>query len=202
MSRVISIGVALGLPVLPAALPAQDRSAEEEGRMGGLHRRFERPAHEDLAEVRSRTGATLAPFTTDGCSGGMSASWELLAREFPSLAEDIGQKPPWAECCVIHDRAYHEGGSDPDPDASYDARLQADRQLEACVTGWDDAEAARLRARHGLDRDDWTRLMALTAGSMYLAVRAGGGPCTGLPWRWGYGWPDCGWFADDPSPSD
>jgi len=23
-------------------------------------------------------------------------------------------------------------------------------------------------------------------------VRVAGGPCTGLDWRWGYGWPDCG----------
>ena len=26
---------------------------------------------------------------------------------------------------------------------------------------------------------------------MYRAVRIGGIPCSGLPWRWGYGWPEC-----------
>jgi hypothetical protein len=29
------------------------------------------------------------------------------------------------------------------------------------------------------------------ADLMYRAVRVGGIPCTGLPWRWGYGWPEC-----------
>jgi len=29
------------------------------------------------------------------------------------------------------------------------------------------------------------------AESMYTAVRLGGMPCTGLAWRWGYGWPAC-----------
>jgi hypothetical protein len=29
------------------------------------------------------------------------------------------------------------------------------------------------------------------ADLMYRAVRLGGIPCSGLPWRWGYGWPAC-----------
>ena len=29
------------------------------------------------------------------------------------------------------------------------------------------------------------------ASLMYRAVRLGGIPCSGLPWRWGYGWPEC-----------
>ena len=29
------------------------------------------------------------------------------------------------------------------------------------------------------------------ADLMYRAVRIGGVPCTGLPWPWDYGWPEC-----------
>lgn len=41
------------------------------------------------------------PFTTDGCSAGMSAGWKLL----------FGQLPPWQGHCVAHDRLYWAGGS-------------------------------------------------------------------------------------------
>ena len=29
------------------------------------------------------------------------------------------------------------------------------------------------------------------AAAMFHSVRLGGGPCSGLPWRWGYGYPQC-----------
>ena len=35
-------------------------------------------------------------------------------------------------------------------------------------------------------------LYAAIAELMYSAVRIGGIPCSTLPWRWGYGWPECG----------
>ena len=31
----------------------------------------------------------------------------------------------------------------------------------------------------------------MTAELMFYAVRIGGGPCSGLAWRWGHGWPPC-----------
>lgn len=40
------------------------------------------------------------PFTTDGCSGGMSWAW----RRF------IGHPPPWEGACIEHDKAYWLGG--------------------------------------------------------------------------------------------
>lgn len=43
----------------------------------------------------------LKPFTTDGCSGGMSFLWKKV----------LGRVPPWEEECIEHDRAYHRGGS-------------------------------------------------------------------------------------------
>lgn len=41
------------------------------------------------------------PFTTDGCSGGMTWAWQVLT----------GDDPPWQGLCVEHDRAYWAGGT-------------------------------------------------------------------------------------------
>lgn len=41
------------------------------------------------------------PFTSDGCSGGMSWLWRFL----------VCGNPPWEGDCVAHDRAYWEGGT-------------------------------------------------------------------------------------------
>jgi hypothetical protein len=38
------------------------------------------------------------------------------------------------------------------------------------------------------------------AGLVYRAVRAGGVPCSTLPWRWGYGWPKCFLARDKGAP--
>jgi len=40
------------------------------------------------------------PFTTDGCSGGMSWFWRTFLRH----------PPPWEGACIEHDRAYWAGG--------------------------------------------------------------------------------------------
>ena len=56
------------------------------------------------------------PFTTDGCSGGMSWSWRKLT----------GADLPWRACCVNHDREYWLGGTKGD-------RLKADRRMRRCV---------------------------------------------------------------------
>ena len=42
----------------------------------------------------------MKPFTTDGCSGGMSIIWRFIS----------GHNPPWEGACIIHDRAYWMGG--------------------------------------------------------------------------------------------
>ena len=53
-----------------------------------------------------------------------------------------------------------------------------------------------------MHRDEFAREFALSPEAiernfvivgalMYRAVRVGGIPCTDLPWRWGYGWPQC-----------
>jgi hypothetical protein len=32
---------------------------------------------------------------------------------------------------------------------------------------------------------------AAIADAIFAAVRLGGAPCSGLSWRWGYGFPNC-----------
>ena len=56
------------------------------------------------------------PFTTDGCSGGLSWYWRLLHRK----------APPWEKLCVEHERAYHAGGTRA-------ARCIADQDLFAAM---------------------------------------------------------------------
>jgi hypothetical protein len=61
------------------------------------------------------------PFTTDGCSGGMSWFWRTFFR----------REPPWEGACVEHDKAYWQGGCSL-------SRFKADAALGAAVhaKGW------------------------------------------------------------------
>lgn len=68
----------------------------------------------------------------------------------------------WCDCCLAHDLAYWRGGTEAQ-------RLDADRELRACV--------ARKTGNHAL------------AETMFVGVRAGGGPQLRTPFRWGYAWP-------------
>lgn len=178
------LGLALAAPVMAQEQPS------------GLIARAELRAHGWLEMQRTREGAELAPFTTDGCSGGMSATWSMVAALFPEFAEVHMETPPWEGCCVAHDRAYHLGGEDPAPDASYDARLTADEMLRQCVRDTAELRREQLKQEYGLTDQRIDQAYDLISASMFDAVRTGGGPCSGLPWRWGYGWPQCGLFAD------
>lgn len=90
---------------------------------------------------------TLQPFTSDGCS------------RFPNGTP--WQNELWLACCTAHDRAYWKGGT-------YQERLDADRELEACVARVGEPEVALL---------------------MLAGVRVGGSPFFPTTFRWGYGWP-------------
>lgn len=90
---------------------------------------------------------TLQPFTSDGCS------------RFPNGTP--WQNELWLACCIAHDRAYWRGGT-------YQERLDADRELEACVARVGEPEVALL---------------------MLAGVRVGGSPFFPTAFRWGYGWP-------------
>lgn len=89
----------------------------------------------------------LSDFSSDGCS--------LFPDSSLINADD------WCECCLEHDIAYWQGGTE-------DERLAADEALRDCV----------------LDRSGDARL----AEAMYLGVRMGGSPYFKNWYRWGYGW--------------
>ena len=88
----------------------------------------------------------LKPFTTDGCS-----LWIDGTPEKPNL---------WRHCCVAHDLAYWQGGSE-------SQRKAADQAIEACVT---QAQGAGM------------------GQYIYTNVRWGGSPFWPSYYRWGYGW--------------
>lgn len=89
----------------------------------------------------------LQPFTSDGCSA------------FPDGT--YWQNKLWLKCCKAHDFAYWQGGT-------YQQRLDADKELEACVAKVGEPEIALL---------------------MLAGVRVGGTPFLPTTFRWGYGWP-------------
>ncbi len=138
-----------------------------------------------LAEVQRQPANHLVPFTTDGCSGGMSAGWEHMAQLFPRLGATVGEQPPWEACCVAHDHAYWRGNG------GYQARLAADRALRRCVVASAAQHAPLLAARMEVPTGAVADAFVGAADLMYAAVRVGGVPCSTLPWRWGYGWPQC-----------
>lgn len=139
-----------------------------------------------LATVEVEDGA-LPPFSSDGCSGGLSVGWDWLAERQPRYRELFGRRPPWEACCVIHDWAYWNGGSAD----GYARRLEADRELHRCVVASGARQVPEIAARLHLPETALTLSFAAAADLMFVAVRAGGVPCTPLPWRWGYGHPPC-----------
>lgn len=173
--------------ILPISVFAQS----DEGESGGISRALELPAHRALIARIGRDGTKPAPFETDGCSGGLSEVWRLVSSQLPDFAAAHEQAPPWEACCVTHDRAYHAITGAQTAEASYDARLLADAALRSCVVDTGESRKARIAAHYEVDTETVEQAYDVIAESMYLAVRFGGGPCSGLPWRWGYGWPDC-----------
>ncbi len=129
---------------------------------------LEAPASQLLDDVMAAQGYEPSPFTTDGCSGGLSLLWRQLSQS--------GNGPPFEHCCIRHDRSYHAAGQARDPVQSYRARLDADQSLRRCVE---------------TQLQDNPSLARTVSKAVYGAVRFAGGPCSGLSWRWGYGYPTC-----------
>lgn len=167
---------------LALALPAAGAPLLED-----IDRRLENISLEKLAYVQQQPDSTRAPFTSDGCSGGMSEGWEYLADAFPAFKKKFGGKPPWESCCITHDRAYWQG----ETENGYDKRYQADLKLKACVIDTGKRLSDDLASRVDADKEQIEKAFTIAAELMYRAVRIGGKPCTRLPWRWGYGWPHC-----------
>ena len=158
-----------------------------------LMRSVEMPAHRALADTIE--GAELTPFETDGCSGGLSSSWRMVAETFPKFSLLYEEHPPWEYCCVTHDRAYYNAGGASRAEASFDARLAADDALRTCVKTHGESHADEYAERYDMTPDQIRSVHSITSEAMFLAVRFGGGPCSGLPWRWGFGYPGCTIFG-------
>ena len=175
---------------LAACLAAAQTSADEAREASPtLQRNFEMPAHRSL--VAKIGTAPLTPFETDGCSGGLSTSWRVVADLFPDFSEKHDQTPPWEQCCVVHDRAYHDAGGTTTAEASYTARLTADEALRQCVIDQGRTRRDTLSTGYEVSPELIDRAYAAIGDTMFNAVRFGGGPCSGLPWRWGFGHPPC-----------
>ena len=185
-ARALCFALSLGLGVVTEAqeVPATDPT------MDAIERQLEIGRHEPLLALVA--DSRLSPFSTDGCSGGLSAGWEQIAARFPEFAANHGQEPPWQACCVAHDRVYHRGGGGSvSAEQSFEQRKAADLELSACVVETGIARSAALGEIYGLSEAQIRGLYLSIAELMYRAVRLGGIPCTDLPWRWGYGWPLC-----------
>lgn len=160
--------------------------------LDALERQLEMGRHEQLVARKARRDGGLDDFTTDGCSGGLSVGWEYLAAKIPRFHAAHGARPPWEPCCITHDKAYHAGGPRGATAAeSFEARKEADLALKACVLETGVRRTPDLSAEYDISAREVEFLYAAIADLMYRAVRIGGVPCTGLPWRWGYGWPEC-----------
>ena len=151
-----------------------------------IERQFENYLLQQLASVQTDPDK-LQPFSTDGCSGGMSQGWDSLAKILPGFKERYGEKPPWEACCIEHDKAYWRGESE----NGYAKRRAADKVLEQCVRETGQKLMPELMAEYDVDEAVISDAFNVTAELMYAAVRVGGRPCSPFPWRWGYGWPAC-----------
>ena len=173
--------------VLASGAAAQDLSdlAIEVGRA------VELPAHQTLMSMVDQQGTELSEFTTDGCSGGMSAVWTFIAASFPAFSDTHRNAPPWHDCCVEHDREYHTASGATGAEASFDSRLLADEELRACIAATAEQRKEELVKVYNTNEKTVVEAYNAIAGAMFHSVRLGGGPCSGLPWRWGYGYPQC-----------
>ena len=190
-SSVIAVLLALWASPAPAQ-EALDQAPDQDPVQAWDHlgRGLELKGHQALMQQVATAGAPN-PFTTDGCSGGLSSTWQAVAAYWPQFARDHQQQPPFELCCVSHDRAYHQAGAAQVAVDSYAARLAADRALQLCVVETGQARQAELAVLYGVSELQVAEAYELLAGSLYYAVRFGGGPCSGLSWRWGYGYEAC-----------
>ena len=157
-----------------------------------IEQALETSRHQKLLDRIEEDGTTMTGFSTDGCSGGLSAGWEYMSGLFPGMAQMHGEQPPWEDCCIEHDIKYHAGGAENvSAVESFEQRKQADMTLLSCVRDTGTERSLELQTEYGLSETQVVTIYKSVAELMYRAVRLGGIPCTNQPWRWGYGWPLC-----------
>lgn len=182
----------MGVSSIFADRAAANSDEGDQSKVDALEYQLEIRRHESLVRQKQNHQHQLNGFTTDGCSGGLSVGWQYLAEAIESFQQLHGRKPPWEQCCIDHDRYYHAaGGRLISADQSFSLRLQADRQLEQCVEQTAFKRLSELSGAYDMSKEEVGQLYTVISRLMYRAVRIGGVPCTGLPWRWGYGWPEC-----------
>jgi len=145
-----------------------------------------------LADVQSRGEQQLKPFTTDGCSGGLSIGWQYLAKHFSTFALKYGKSPPWEYCCVSHDKIYWKGAVA----NGYRKRKRADQRLRQCIIQHGQKNSVKYATQTGKTEHEIEESFKRIANLMYNSVRLGGRPCSPFHWRWGYGWPLCEWESE------
>lgn len=188
MMKALKASIAIGVLAFGSA------AAQDSSQNNALGKVIELSAHRALFSALE-DDPHLAPFTTDGCSGGLSESWTLVADWFPEFAEVHEDIPPWESCCVTHDHAYHNIAGASSPEDSFSERLMADQVLRGCVKATGQERRSEISQLYDVSPAQVDAAYDAIAGAMYLAVRFGGGPCSGLPWRWGYGYSQCSVFT-------
>ena len=116
----------------------------------------------------------------------------LLCRELSRLRQGARGCPPWERCCLAHDQRYHAGPPrNGDARTSVSLRKSADEEARQCIIGTAATREQALATAYRISRREVAQIYRAIADTTYSAVRAGGAPCTGLDWRWGFGLPDC-----------
>jgi hypothetical protein len=192
-TRSFAFAASIAAFVLSAFIPALSAhaqpAADPRGFFGEL---FEIPNHGRLVASMQSNPRPLTAFRSDGCSGGMSEGWQSLAASVPAFAKVHGNRPPWEHCCHAHDKRYHAGPPrNADARASFSLRKAADEEARQCIVATAAAREQALATAYGISRAEVAALYRTIAEVIYRGVRAGGGPCTGLAWRWGFGLPNC-----------
>ena len=126
-------------------------STTPDSAVDAIERRLEMDRHRQLVDLIAGDDTVKTDFWTDGCSGGLSTGWEYMASLLPAFAARHGERPPWEQCCVVHDRAYHSGGGKGVSAAeSFDQRKEADLELMLCVIASGEARSTELQKEYGL----------------------------------------------------
>lgn len=151
---------------------------------------------EQLALTKERY--QLSEFTSDGCSGGISAGWENASKQKEQLPFALDERYfsvdtiPFEAACTEHDRAYHQGTG------GYVGRLQADNELRDAIMRYGITEAEQIAARYNLATPEQAvYLYEIIAEAVYRGVRLGGAPCTGKQYAWGYGYDNGSCIAEE-----